>query len=383
MAGSAKPNFQGLRAETTITLNSSYLRFNNSVSNVNNDISALFDGKSTTVAPYGAVLFSKATSNFIDFTCSEPIKIWCIGSTKYSDSGGSAPKNIVIEKWNGSGWIAYTEKPTNNDGVWYDLTGQLEIGRYKITPKADYVSMDEWYVESQQYSKILLSSDDKHYSATKDFNQESVVPIMTSNTTPSGRAFGTGDLTTAWYAFNRSDTPRFGTPNGSGGKGFVGYEFTSPLVIGKYVLKVFNDPASLSQSPRSWNFEGTNDLINWTILDTRLNQEWVSIDKIEFVIANTNKYKAYRINFLQNNGSTINTLIVGLEMYEKLFAKTVKLDRLTEPVFTKFGVISLSPNSEYYGEISVETNTTPSGSGKTFEHTIDMSKRRVDKITLG
>lgn len=390
MAGNAKPNITGLRHEARIHLNSSYVRFNDGIANAYNDISALFDGQSTTVAPYGAVLITKITNNFIDFTCNETFKIWCIGATNYSDGGGSAPQSINIDKWNGSKWIAYAERPTSNNGVWYDLTGKLDAGRYKITAKADYISMDEWYVENQQHNKILISSTNKYYSITPTtISNTNSIPVMTSNTMPSGVASSSTDYSTAyqaWKAFN-------GTTVDAGDcwvtannilTGWLQYKFDTPKNIEQYA--VISRNSANRGDLKTWTFEGSNDGVSWETLDTRNNESaWNANEKREYEVkVKFGSYMYYRINVTETTLVSATYLSIGeLLFYETSTPEMIKIESYDESDFNNYGAFEINPNIPITRIKDVVKTSTSLGNGKVFSHQLELEKNKTSRIFLG
>lgn len=155
---------------------------------------------------------------------------------------------------------------------------------------------------------------------TINYATETAVPTMTSNTTPSGRAFASSTLSTnnePWRAFDRLVNV-FSTSEGSGGVGHLGYEFVNPIKIGKYAVRSQNS-TDVTRNPKDWTFEGSNDGSNWTILDTQDNQIWTSAntDK-KYIIDNSkvNNYKMYRLNWTANGGYSGYTFINELSMFE-------------------------------------------------------------------
>lgn len=76
--------------------------------------------------------------------------------------------------------------------------------------------------------------------------------------------------------------------------------------------------------------------------------------------------------------------ISEFEMYEILETLLYNLPSTTENNFINYGINPLS--SLVFEEIGKTKNIVESlsvvGSGKTFEHTIDMSKRKINKIVL-
>ncbi|MCG8319729.1 MAG: gliding motility-associated C-terminal domain-containing protein [Cytophagales bacterium] len=77
--------------------------------------------------------------------------------------------------------------------------------------------------------------------------------------------------------------------------------FSTHLVT-KYSITSANDAPS--RDPKDWTFEGSNDGLNWVILDTRTNQSFPSrFQERSFTFANSDLYQYYRLNMTENHGS--------------------------------------------------------------------------------
>ncbi|MNL71834.1 hypothetical protein D3C87_1970550 [compost metagenome] len=61
--------------------------------------------------------------------------------------GGSAGKNIIFQKFNGSSYENYKTFATNTTGQKYEL-GTIEPGKYKVICSGRYVTFDEWVPEA-------------------------------------------------------------------------------------------------------------------------------------------------------------------------------------------------------------------------------------------
>ncbi|WP_339304641.1 hypothetical protein NST33_18745 [Paenibacillus sp. FSL L8-0435] len=227
------------------------------------------------------------------------------------------------------------------------------------------------------------------------------IPIMTSNTAPSGIASASSADASfpAYLAFN-------GVFNATGWRGlgtinqWLRYEFPTAKIIAKYSIATW----TVSRGTKNWTFEGSNDGMVWDVLDTRINiTTWVAGVKQEFIIdsSKVKSYKMYRVNCSVNNGDASYTDISELEMFELLYSNKIllsssngvyslkdssayKLNTDSEKNFISYGADSISSFNGYLTKMKdIKHTSAVLGSGKTFEHTIDMSKRRVDKITLG
>jgi hypothetical protein len=153
-----------------------------------------------------------------------------------------------------------------------------------------------------------------------------IVPVMDSNTTPSGQAFASYENLTsnqrAFKAFNgiseyQDSTSYQGWGSGSN-SGFVGYEFESATVVNGYGIYSGWINGNISTAPKNWTFEGW-DGTTWVTLDSRNNETvWTYNVKNEYLFNNSNAYLKYRLNITDNNGSSgydVNLMVNELEMY--------------------------------------------------------------------
>ncbi|MFS0855121.1 SPRY domain-containing protein [Paenibacillus taichungensis] len=240
--------------------------------------------------------------------------------------------------------------------------------------------------------KFLISSGDEYHSIVPEFKgTETAIPQMTSNTTPNGRAFSSSTLSStyeAWRAFDRVDSGFYASENNSGGIGYLGYEFTTPIRIGKYALRCASTEIT-TRPPKDWTFEGSNDGNSWVILDTQANQIWSAVNTEKEYIIDYNKvnsYKMYRINWTSNGGYRY-TEFNELKMYEYVSSKLINLRNQSEQTFINHGMnkgtsINLT-NSNMLERRYIAQDSLQLGSGKVFKQKIDRSKHRAKKIILG
>ncbi|WP_167433915.1 discoidin domain-containing protein [Paenibacillus silvae] len=232
-----------------------------------------------------------------------------------------------------------------------------------------------------------------------------VIPKMTSNTAPSGIVSASSIYSSAydaWYAFNQTNDQGWAS-NGTSTSQWLCYKFANPVAISQYTLTSRNSGTSsdLLQTPKNWRFEASNDGSNWIKIDERDNiTNWGVAEKRVFTFYNNIKFLYYRIYCVSNNGSTTAFAINELEMMEYDYlskillssgdkyslkdSTVIKMETDSEKNFLNHGA-DLITNFNGYATKQKDVKNTSAllGSGKTFEHTIDMSKRRTDKIKLG
>ena len=102
--------------------------------------------------------------------------------------------------------------------------------------------------------------------------------------------------------------------------GWIQFQFPqgNRYVIGRYSIASANDAPE--RDPRSWTLEGSNDGLNWEIVDTQDNQIWSDrFLRREFGCAYPNAFNYYRLNITSNNGSSNLTGFSEMELLEETF----------------------------------------------------------------
>jgi hypothetical protein len=200
------------------------------------------------------------------------------------------------------------------NGNWSDLsTWEDDSLGYFTASTSLPTSIDEVY--SNNFTVTIDTSSTvntlRNAAFTPNVNMGAmIIPQMTSNTTPSGVANASVNVTTAWQAFDINNTSTWaGSTNG----GWLSYNFPTSRIIIRYG---FVSSATNSQSPRTWTFEGSNDGISWDVLDTQTNFTTVINTFYSFTFTNTTPYTFYRINVtaVQTTGTAL--VIRTLEMSE-------------------------------------------------------------------
>lgn len=178
MAGNAKPNVPDLGDEVKIDI-TGFRCSSVDTPNYASNVSALLDGIISKQGTYNAAGMSTYYDSFIDFSISRNCNLWAVGGS-YSDSGGSAGKQIKLQKSDGEKYEdvgVYNTTATNN---WYLLCPNLEAGKYKITPVGNYVAFNEWYAESITPNKSLIQLNNGGYRTYRDTGWEVISPPVSS-----------------------------------------------------------------------------------------------------------------------------------------------------------------------------------------------------------
>lgn len=109
-------------------------------------------------------------------------------------------------------------------------------------------------------------------------------------TEPASKAFD-GSTATKWFNENGGST------------GWLQYDFGSGIAwtVVRYDLSSANDVPA--RDPKDWQFLGSDNGANWTVLDTQTGQTFASryLTK-QYSITNSAAYRYYRLNITANNG---------------------------------------------------------------------------------
>jgi hypothetical protein len=119
-------------------------------------------------------------------------------------------------------------------------------------------------------------------------------PVMTSNTTPSGVAFASSQQPNRnpWHVFDTNSATFW--QSGTINTGSIGYQFPSGKIIKQYAFLAW---ITNTQNPRDWTFQGSNDGISYTTIETVTSfTTAINVWYLRDVSANTTSYTYYRMN---------------------------------------------------------------------------------------
>jgi hypothetical protein len=140
-------------------------------------------------------------------------------------------------------------------------------------------------------------------------------PAMTSNTTPSGVAFASSSTGSnpPWNAFAQDgNASQWGSAVAN--TGILGYQFTSGKIIKRYIVR---GSTNVNFNPSTWTFQGSNDGITYTTLETvTANTIPASGIYTSSILANTTSYTYYRINIIAVGLLGNSPIITEFEMTE-------------------------------------------------------------------
>ena len=144
------------------------------------------------------------------------------------------------------------------------------------------------------------------------------IPLMTSNTLPSGTAAASADnagVNPAYLAFDNA-TATWWDPNTGTFPNWLSYTFTAAKTIGQYTLTA--DGTVFLTAPGTFTFEYYNGAA-WVVLDTQVTQVFAANEKKTYAISSPVSATQYRINITATADGTWNT-IYEMEMMENVVA---------------------------------------------------------------
>lgn len=139
------------------------------------------------------------------------------------------------------------------------------------------------------------------------------VPVMTSNTTPSGECFASSVNTTyyAWKAFD-NDNSTVWAPSTANLPQYIGYKFTSAVKIDS--VRIYPYVYTSTPSVATFQVQGSNDNATWIDIDSVKTIPSDNSGLIEFPLESSESYLYYRAKILTKNVSG-GCNIVSLNFY--------------------------------------------------------------------
>ena len=157
------------------------------------------------------------------------------------------------------------------------------------------------------YLYVATATNTWKRAALSTFGTFAAIPIMTSESAPSGVASASAILTAgleAWHAFDKatvtSDDSFYASPSPAAGS-WVQYDFGSGNTsrIGGYTLtsrnSSFGDSANgNSQAPTAWTLAGSSDGTTFITLDTLTSQSFTQGQTRTFTLSGPAEYRVFR-----------------------------------------------------------------------------------------
>jgi len=222
------------------------------------------------------------------------------------ETGGCAdraPKNFMLQGTNdGIKWttldsrVNITLSTWNSSGKTFNISNPGSYKTYRL------------YVTAVNGSSVVSIQQFKLFSN----GNPDLIPVMTSNTSPSGQvsASSSYDSTTyaPWKAFDGNNVSGVCSRWISSGNmpQWIAYKFNAPVTARNYYI-LPETGGCADRAPKNFQLQGSNDGVNWTSLDTQSNitLNLYNAGGLTFSIANPGSYNNYRLLVSAVNGSTV------------------------------------------------------------------------------
>ena len=149
------------------------------------------------------------------------------------------------------------------------------------------------------------------------------IPVMTSSTTPTGRAFSStfNVGNDAWRAFDQNTATLWSTLSPSNPTGWLAYTFSTAIIIKRYLFRLTG--VATVNCPASWTFEGSNDefstagVVLHTVTSSNPGGGNTYTSPTGLVNTGNLAFTSYRINISANGGGPNVVQISEFEMTEQ------------------------------------------------------------------
>ncbi|MFJ3387485.1 discoidin domain-containing protein [Lysinibacillus sp. NPDC086135] len=269
-------------------------------------------------------------------------------------------------------FLYYKIEILQNNGGEYTGFSEVKLGYEKKPENKTLILHDGEYKKFNGYIPSIPPS----------VSSKTIIPAMTSNTSPTGEAFSNKNSGSAFRLFDGNHSSAYPMSYRQQ-DAIIGYNFMKEVKIVKYGI-ICAKYYGLS----AWKFEGSSDGVNWTTLDSQTGQSWNEGGEKIYTIASSNYYERYRINFSKTQNYE-STSFYELKMYEYIeeipsipyYWSTVSSTLPNSKEFLEKGMDNLSP---LFDRTLTTLNTMEMTNkseildvdeiGKVFSKTIDLKK---------
>ena len=221
------------------------------------------------------------------------IKPFCIKRFTVEFAAGRNPSAFAIQASNnGTNWTELFKRTGNTSSSFDEYIDNTEYylyyRLYKITGSSTYNTM---YTNGVQF-----------YGSSPKTVYKELIPIMTSNTTPSGEVIYSSIHSSpydAYKAFDGDDTTTRWNGSNSANQEYIGYHFTKPVCVKKVHLRIYVAGNPKTQMFKTGKIQGSNDGTDWTDLKSIEYENHTSVSTdywdVDEELTNTDSYEYYRI----------------------------------------------------------------------------------------
>lgn len=279
--------------------------------------------------------------NYIEYDFASPVKVKKVTMkvSQVTGSGGYPDVPSYVQAWDGEEWVSISNTisvTTSSSNIEYTINNNNVYSKYRIYFDGavvygnnrnfqvntirfdgdDVITDNETamsYIGANDYAADTLLADPVWNEAIQNSEYfESVdnakVPVMTSNTTPSGECIGKsyyGSGYEYYKAFDGNTSGAIGSlwEGAISGGNYIGYLFGRDVSIKliKYISRDASDGNS-NRNVKDFTLQSTADGTTWN--DVGSAKQGAKQADNSFVINDTNSGIGYRMNITTNYGST-------------------------------------------------------------------------------
>ncbi len=97
--------------------------------------------------------------------------------------------------------------------------------------------------------------------------------------------------------------------------GWIQYQFAGGAAVAVTQYQITSAADNPARDPKDWEFLGSDDGLNWTILDTQTGQVFATRSETKsYGFSNSRPYKNYRLNITANNGDSAGLQLADLQL---------------------------------------------------------------------
>lgn len=217
------------------------------------------------------------------------------GAYALKEETGSSNQTVTYDTFDSTSSLKYYQTSAL---VWNGTLSPYVGGSYTTT------------IDGSFYSSSIKADGQKINLASS--TSTTVVPIMTSNTTPSGYVASASSVDGSYYPYKAFDGIIGDSVWACPGVGWLRIDLPSITNITSY--SITNRGSGTVFNAISWTFEGSNDGSSWTVLHTVSgdNNTAYAAER-KYNLTQVASYKSYRVNVSSSNGGY--TVIAEMKLF--------------------------------------------------------------------
>jgi alpha-L-fucosidase 2 len=230
---------------------------------------------------------------------------WAITQYKLVGEGATAPRDWqLLGSHDGSSWTTLDTRTnetfsTAGDEKRYRFVNTVPYPYYRLNVTATAGGSNG--VELAEFQLWSRNGDPVTAASSESGSNETAAKAFDAST--STKWYNGGSAVPAWIRY------RFGSAAG--------------WAVTEYRITSANDVQN--RDPKDWEFQGSNDAITWTTLDTRTGQAFTARYQTKtYTLSNTTPWRYYRLNVTANYGGSTD----GVQLSEFLLKTSVVVNAI-------------------------------------------------------